>query len=154
MGQHAHCSLQLFAERKGIEGFEHIVKCVDRIPIDRILGQIGDENDHHPGIVLSNLPRHIDAQHIRKLDIQEQQVCIRTILFKQAAAGGIGFHRILKPGMHLLILEQIIIDLPRLVSVIFQNNYFQYASPASRNLTFLYCIISIPDPQSVFKLTG
>lgn len=66
-----------------LQWLQDIIQCVDRIALDGVLGQIGNENDNDPGINAANLPGRLHSVEKGHFHVQKEQIILRLVLLHQ-----------------------------------------------------------------------
>lgn len=88
VGQHPARPVHLGGKFLVAHGLEHIVERTYRISLDGVLGEHGDKNDHHPVVHLPDALGRVDAQHIRHLNVHEQNVRV-ALVFSEEGNGAV-----------------------------------------------------------------
>ena len=146
VGQGPQGPLELVGEGDVVEGLEDVVKGVDRVAVDGVLGQVGHKDNHHLFVHLADAPGGLDAQHVRHPDVQQRQVRVLAV----------GVQQLVGPVVHLqhagevrvlpLVGVKKLRQLPGLALLVLQNTDFHPLTPCP----FLTCFKQIIQDEAAF----
>ena len=149
MGEHAADPVHFDRELLIPHRLEHIIERADGVALDGVLGEHGDEDDRHVAVHRADLFRRVHTQHIRQLDVQEQDVRVAFILFQERDGAVIALEGIGKIGMVGRILFKHPAQALRLLLLVFQDHDVQHPAilPFRYRQMGIFLIIITMDSQ-------